>query len=469
MWWFLFACGGIEGDDPGECTDGADNDGNGLFDCRDPGCQGGEDCLDVEPVDSDEPDPGDSGQDSDPPVMLWLDGDGDGWGGAGEDPDGVELDGDCDDDDPSIHPEAEELCDGVDQDCDDQIDDGLAVTAGWADADEDGFGAGAYLSGCDVTEVVDNVDDCDDTDAAVHPDAIELCDGLDNDCDPSTTASGVAFTDSSGVVTEATLDGSELRLGTGTLAFCESGTWPAYIVATGDLSIVNESGDPADVVLDGEDDRIVLQVSGHDVVVSGVTIEGGRHDAGDGGGIWCGTTGTLKLTDVVFRANSARRGAGLTGDTCDVTGERVSFTENTGDWAPAVLMQNADLDLTDSSATFNTASDDVGAMILTNSAGTWDEVLLADNHAGGAIGALSCNQCELVWSGSTTTESGALRNSTDDAGAAIYMPTNSWIEGVVLDLGEGANDNEAHDIYGIPGGYFDEGDDVTFWCEDGCE
>ena len=33
-----------EGDNDGECTDGVDNDRNGLFDCDDPGCAGAPDC-----------------------------------------------------------------------------------------------------------------------------------------------------------------------------------------------------------------------------------------------------------------------------------------------------------------------------------------------------------------------------------------------------------------------------------------
>ncbi|HCH66291.1 MAG TPA: hypothetical protein DFR83_26035, partial [Deltaproteobacteria bacterium] len=34
-----------EGDDDGECSDGVDNDRNGLFDCDDPGCTGAPDCA----------------------------------------------------------------------------------------------------------------------------------------------------------------------------------------------------------------------------------------------------------------------------------------------------------------------------------------------------------------------------------------------------------------------------------------
>jgi len=38
-----------EGDDPGECYDGADNDGNGLFDCDDPDCSGATECAENDP------------------------------------------------------------------------------------------------------------------------------------------------------------------------------------------------------------------------------------------------------------------------------------------------------------------------------------------------------------------------------------------------------------------------------------
>jgi len=80
-----------------------------------------------------------------------------------EDADGYETcDGDCDDNDPAVYPGAPDPCDGVDQDCADDLDDEL-------DDDGDGFAE------CDG--------DCDDAEAAAHPGAAEVCDGLDNDCD----------------------------------------------------------------------------------------------------------------------------------------------------------------------------------------------------------------------------------------------------------------------------------------------
>ena len=56
---------GTEGNTPGECGDGADNDGDGLFDCNDPDCGQSEDCTAVVGDDDDtsEGDDDDSGDD----------------------------------------------------------------------------------------------------------------------------------------------------------------------------------------------------------------------------------------------------------------------------------------------------------------------------------------------------------------------------------------------------------------------
>jgi len=123
------------------------------------------------------------------------DADGDGYGDPTEvqtacdgPPAGFVADnGDCDDGDASIHPAAEEICDGLDQDCDGEIDEGLATTDWFADTDGDGYGDGEdILNSCDTSPPAGYSDvdgDCDPTDNTVFPDADEFCDGVDNDCD----------------------------------------------------------------------------------------------------------------------------------------------------------------------------------------------------------------------------------------------------------------------------------------------
>jgi Putative metal-binding motif len=83
-----------------------------------------------------------------------VDTDGDGYSPAS---------GDCDEANAAVNPGAEELCDGVDNNCDG------SVPADEVDSDRDGH----YLCG----------GDCDDADANVYPEAPEICDEKDSDCD----------------------------------------------------------------------------------------------------------------------------------------------------------------------------------------------------------------------------------------------------------------------------------------------
>ena len=103
------------------------------------------------------------------------------------DGDGFTNDVDCDDSNADINPNASESCDGIDNNCDGEIDEGV-TSIFYADGDGDGFGVSAYSTeACEVPNgYADNDLDCDDQNDAVYPDAPEQCDELDNDCDEET-------------------------------------------------------------------------------------------------------------------------------------------------------------------------------------------------------------------------------------------------------------------------------------------
>jgi hypothetical protein len=120
---------------------------------------------------------------SDDDLIPWAPGDNDGDGFTG-------VEGDCDDDNPAIYPEAEELCDGIDNNCDDIVDEDAVDAPTWyIDFDLDGYGGpGPYdVVSCEQPAgYVADGSDCDDTDDTISPDAAEICDGIDNDCNGET-------------------------------------------------------------------------------------------------------------------------------------------------------------------------------------------------------------------------------------------------------------------------------------------
>jgi hypothetical protein len=103
------------------------------------------------------------------PCVQYPDGDGDGLGDAAlpvqlcePSPGYVLTPGDCDDDDPT-----------------------LTVITAWADEDMDGFGDPTRrFSSCVLPPTqATRAEDCDDGNAATNPEAVEVCDDEDNDCD----------------------------------------------------------------------------------------------------------------------------------------------------------------------------------------------------------------------------------------------------------------------------------------------
>ncbi len=160
------------------------------------------------------------------PVTYYLDNDGDAFGqnssaqtlcqnpGVGY----VTLGGDCDDSNASINPNATEICDGIDNDCNGLTDDGLLFAMYYVDADGDGFGDEATgVESCSQPQNTITIGgDCDDANDQIYPGATEICDGIDNDCD-GVDDNGLNFTT---YYTDADNDG----FGTGStgLSFCEN-------------------------------------------------------------------------------------------------------------------------------------------------------------------------------------------------------------------------------------------------------
>ncbi|MCO4772266.1 MAG: putative metal-binding motif-containing protein [Deltaproteobacteria bacterium] len=187
-----------------EVCDGADNDCDGDVGDEDVD----EDGDGLTPCDGD-------CDDTDPELTV---------GCQDADGDGVPADQDCDDSDAGVYPGQAEVCDGDDQDCDGTIEDEQydldADGESPCEGDCDDLNATVWTGGTEVCDHVDSdcdgdlvdgaedldgdgepdcvdVDgdgdgydsiasgglDCDDGDAAVGPGAIEVCDGIDGDCD----------------------------------------------------------------------------------------------------------------------------------------------------------------------------------------------------------------------------------------------------------------------------------------------
>ena len=169
-----------------EVCDGEDNDCDGAID--------GDDAIDIR--------------------AFFFDGDLDGYGdpaismSACAPPSGYVADSsDCDDSTEAIRPDADEFCNGIDDDCDGEADEGVPVDSSlfYIDIDGDGYGdADTAFLGCDPGPIgVPSPGDCDDGDVAISPAVGEMCDGIDNDCDgtidePDATDAAVYYRDEDG-------------------------------------------------------------------------------------------------------------------------------------------------------------------------------------------------------------------------------------------------------------------------------
>ncbi len=226
-------------------------------------------------------------------VTYYLDSDGDGYGVAATSiaactqPMGYVTDNtDCDDSNTAINPGAQEICNGIDDDCDGLIDTNDPSLTGsglwYADTDGDNYGDpnNSLFSCTSPTGYVMDNTDCDDSDSTINPAAAEVCNGVDDDCDglidgndPDLIGTAIWYPDA---------DGDNFGDSTNSISSC---TQPAgYIAVGGDCDDSNPLVNPlAQEICNGIDDDCDGLVDGNDPSVVGGTLWYADFD-GDGYG-----------------------------------------------------------------------------------------------------------------------------------------------------------------------------------------
>jgi hypothetical protein len=105
-----------------------------------------------------------NGDDCDDNLILFEDLDSDSYGGENFSACGEIQTGDCNDNDAAIFPFQSEVCNDLDDNCNDEVDE-FVLNTYFADADADGYGDAnnATYACAPIMGFVDNSEDCDDT------------------------------------------------------------------------------------------------------------------------------------------------------------------------------------------------------------------------------------------------------------------------------------------------------------------
>lgn len=315
----------------------------------------------------------------------------------------------------------------------------------------------------------------------MNPDAIELCNGVDDRCDGDASDAGrVTAYDADGMPTDisGTFEdggGFDLELDAARVVFCE-GNYDATLQLTGDIDLVGRAGSAA-TTLDaaGTGRTVTALVDEAHVSLEGLTLTGGVGDdstigiGNAGGGLLCIGNSSLSLDDVHVTGNAAEFGGGLFSFGCDLAVTDSAISDNTAENdAGGAMLIDGGHDLQDVEIADNEATGDVGGLWLLGMAGTadslFDHVHVTRNIAGETVGGVRLEEAALSWLGSPSVRSGI----TDNTASAIDNMQLSQAEfaSTEADFGEPGTDDFTADITLPDSGFaYAAQDDASFVCD----
>ncbi len=362
-------------------------------------------------------------------TTFYADQDGDGYGDSSDTaeacavPDGyAAVDGDCDDTRADANPAAEEACNGLDDDCDGDVDEGLPTTEWLLDGDGDGFGTEeTTVESCGPLDGVTDVrGDCDDDDPGVYPGATDVAgDGLDADCggtegpDPH-----VGLGPDSLETIQAALDVA----GDGQTVWVGPGTYLEHELTMDGKAIALRSTHGASATtIDAEQLGSVMQFTngeGVGTLLDGFTIMGGSSSYYGGGLYLSGVSVTLK--NLIVTENVAQYGGGISASNSVLVLTDVTIANNiVRELVQYDGVEGPALDVWSSSATLTRVVVDgnlcdfqwggcLGAMTMLNSDVTLAQSVISGNENSGGLwfvsGSATVSQVAVIdncWVGMT--------------------------------------------------------------------
>ena len=428
-----------------------------------------------------------------PGATWYLDSDADGYGTPAfplvqcEEPVGFVADKtDCDDFNPSVNPGtlwfedldgdgfgnpavsiAQCVAPGAhvtnDEDCDDTNDALSDNTVWYTDGDSDGYGSAIAGSGCTGPALsVLTGGDCNDNNALFSPGQTELCDGLDNDCEVSSTefetvsfeTSGGTWTDESPVFNSGTqvLPAAWSSSVAGTLHVCE-GEYRVQLDLTQDIVIAGAGELLA--IFNGSGARTILNVAGANVEVHGMTLKNGDANP-SAGGLVSVNNGTVRVADSNLTGDTSWTTSVFVENNSTFTLERsiIRASANTG-----LIADASEVHLVNSEITGNS----FGSVFASNgSLVTLTDSLIHNHNVLTATARMSAS--DFICTATTVGTFGFIDNHSTLPGGTFEFIDGATLTSNGCDWGSGIDDNSIDD-FELSNVVFNYENDANFTCD----